>query len=448
MDFIARLARAIGIWLINKSSFPKVVIGYDCRFGGKMFAENIAKVLAMTYIKVYFSSDTITVGMLSNGIVEQNADLGIYLSAGIHSFEFNGVYLKDKDGKSLAEREIKNIADLISEQNEIDPDLLKIDRYKSSGLIVPVHLENSYITKIQNLIPEKPVSSNLPYVFDIMHGACSSVIKKLFPDAALINYQCNPGFNGIPPHPAEGNLAVLKSMVADNNHYKGGIAFDGAGENLALIDEYGNYIEYNKMLVMILYALARYDSPVSKVILGNPITTAIDKLAAQFDFEVVRTADDDASCMQQVKSKKGFVGALNHQGIALGENIPERDAVFIAYKLLIILEKHELTFHELLKQALNITGDFSYDQTALKINKTDLRNFKKQVEDNLIQSLGKYEVKKTEVFNGYRFLIDDKKWVLLRPSAKKMMMHFYVQAENYEQVKELIRETYRLFMAK
>jgi len=44
---VARLTDAVALWLLNKYRETSVVIGYDTRFGGKLFAGTAARVLAM-----------------------------------------------------------------------------------------------------------------------------------------------------------------------------------------------------------------------------------------------------------------------------------------------------------------------------------------------------------------------------------------------------------------
>src|SRR6188768_2374095 len=42
---VARVSAALAKWLLQRDPNPRVVIGHDCRFGGPLFAETVAKVL-------------------------------------------------------------------------------------------------------------------------------------------------------------------------------------------------------------------------------------------------------------------------------------------------------------------------------------------------------------------------------------------------------------------
>ena len=52
VENVASVSLACATWIHNKYKNPKVIIGYDTRFGGAMFAETVAKVLASKGIEV------------------------------------------------------------------------------------------------------------------------------------------------------------------------------------------------------------------------------------------------------------------------------------------------------------------------------------------------------------------------------------------------------------
>ena len=79
-DNVARVTIAVAKWLNIKKSNSRVVIGYDCRFGGPMFAETVAKVLSHFDIKVFLSKSFVSTPMVSLGVVNKNADLGIVIT--------------------------------------------------------------------------------------------------------------------------------------------------------------------------------------------------------------------------------------------------------------------------------------------------------------------------------------------------------------------------------
>ena len=66
---VERISEATAQWMLKKK-MTKVVIGYDCRFGGRMFSEVSATVFGNYGIKVFLSPDFVSTPMVSLGVVK------------------------------------------------------------------------------------------------------------------------------------------------------------------------------------------------------------------------------------------------------------------------------------------------------------------------------------------------------------------------------------------
>ena len=94
VDNVSRVALAISNWLASKGQNMSVVIGFDCRFGGEMFAKTIVKVLAHKGNKVYMAPEFVSTPMVSHGVLKLKADLGIVITASHNPPDYNGIKLK------------------------------------------------------------------------------------------------------------------------------------------------------------------------------------------------------------------------------------------------------------------------------------------------------------------------------------------------------------------
>ena len=106
---IARLSVAIAKWLNNSYNNPTVVIGYDCRFGGKMFSELVACILAKKNIKCYLSDHFASTPEVSFEVIKHKADLGIVITASHNPPVYNGIKLKGSHGGPLMEEHILEV---------------------------------------------------------------------------------------------------------------------------------------------------------------------------------------------------------------------------------------------------------------------------------------------------------------------------------------------------
>jgi phosphomannomutase len=105
VENVARVSKAAALWILSNYSDPSVVIGYDTRFGGKLFAETAAKVFARNNVKVYISEGIVTTPMVSLGIIRLYAKLGVVITASHNSQEYNGYKLKGEYGGPLLDRD-------------------------------------------------------------------------------------------------------------------------------------------------------------------------------------------------------------------------------------------------------------------------------------------------------------------------------------------------------
>ena len=95
---VARVSIAAADWLNRKFKNPSVVIGHDCRFAGELFAETTAKVLASKGVLVKLAKGFVSTPMVSLGVVKENADLGIVITASHNPPSYNGYKLKGDFG--------------------------------------------------------------------------------------------------------------------------------------------------------------------------------------------------------------------------------------------------------------------------------------------------------------------------------------------------------------
>ena len=75
VENVARVSIAVADWLNEKYKNPSVVIGHDCRFGGKLFAESAAKVLASKGVLVKLAKGFVSTPMVSLGVVKEKTNL-------------------------------------------------------------------------------------------------------------------------------------------------------------------------------------------------------------------------------------------------------------------------------------------------------------------------------------------------------------------------------------
>ena len=203
VDNVIRVSEATAVWLRKNYKKPIALIGYDCRFGGKMFAETVAKVFASNGIKTLLSTGIASTPMVSLGTVKHKANVGVVITASHNPPDYNGFKLKGEYGGPLLENKVKEIENLIPALPTVDTAKLNLDDYIKKGLVEYTDLETLYCKHVEKNFDIKLIKkSGVHIAYDSMYGAGQNVMKRLFPDATLLHCVHNPGFGGTAPERA------------------------------------------------------------------------------------------------------------------------------------------------------------------------------------------------------------------------------------------------------
>ena len=114
VENVSKIALAIATWLTKKYKDPSAVIGYDTRFGGEMFLEAFAKILASKGIRTFLPEDFVTPPMVSLGVKKLQTSCGIIITSSHYPSEYNGVKIQNKFGGPLSALELRDIEALLS----------------------------------------------------------------------------------------------------------------------------------------------------------------------------------------------------------------------------------------------------------------------------------------------------------------------------------------------
>ena len=160
----------------NNFENPSVVIGHDCRFGGALFAETAAKVFNHFGIKVTLADRFVTTPMLSLGVLELKADLGVVITASHNPPEYNGYKLKGNFGGPLLPDDIQAVEDFIPDVHGLDLKSLRMECVQTADL-VKMYLDKARVSFDIDAIN----NSDFNWGYDAMYGAGREAVPALLP---------------------------------------------------------------------------------------------------------------------------------------------------------------------------------------------------------------------------------------------------------------------------
>ncbi len=435
---VRRVAEATALWMKERGQ-DKAVIGYDCRFAGKMFAENSARVLGAHGIKVFLDPHFASTPMVSLGVVKLKAHVGIVITASHNPPAYSGFKLKSALGGPMSPAQIAEVEALIPETPPADlPDLSAL---RQMQLLEEVNLEDMYVEQARaHFDLERINNSFLMPAYDAMYGAGQRALPRLIPKARLLHCEYNPSFHGRPPEPITRNLGELAEYIKAHPEINCGLANDGDADRIGMFDENGEFVDSHRILLLLLLYKAGYQKEKGKVAITFSVTDKMKRLAEHFGLPYEVTPIGFKYTAEIMAREKVLVGGEESGGIAVAGHIPERDGIWIGLELFNFMTETGKTLTQLLEEVYAIVGRFSYDRYDLHVTET----IKQKVLDNCRKgayaSFGSRKVEHVEDLDGFKFYFDENRWVMIRPSGTEPVLRVYAQAPTHKEVIEILDE--------
>lgn len=444
VDNLKRVAEATARWMLLRR-MTKVVVGYDCRFGSKMFAEVTAEVLGHLGINVLLSHDFVSTPMVSLAVVKTSADLGIVITASHNPPSYNGYKLKSSYGGPSVPKEIAEVESVIPD-NPIGS-VRNIAKLKEDGLVTYLDMEQMYIDHINQNFELDLIRENVLLAYDAMYGAGQNVIKRLFDNARLFHCDYNPSFMGRAPEPILRNLPELADFLEHNPDYNIGLANDGDADRIGLFDEDGKFVDSHHILLLLLVYMYEHKGLTGKVVITFSVTDKMEKLAAHYGLDIIVTKIGFKYIAEIMQTEDVLVGGEESGGLAVKGHIPERDGVWIGLVIMEFMAKTGKTLKQLIQDVYDIVGSFDFSRDDLHIEESRKQAIIQHCQNGGLTKIGDAEVVKYENTDGHKYFLSDDRWVMIRPSGTEPVLRVYAQGPDMNQVKEVLKMTHETLNA-
>ena len=243
-DFCVHLGWAVGKVLASGGS-PLVVIGKDTRISGYMIESALEAGLASAGVDVnlFGPIPTPAIAYLTRTL---RADAGIVISASHNPFEDNGIKFFDADGNKLPD-EME-----VAIEAQLRRPVVSVGAQQLGRAYRVDDARGRYIEFCKGTIDRGVHFRGLKLVIDCAHGATYAVAPGVFselgaevtvigadPDGTNINHECGS------THPETVARKVVETGA------DAGIAFDGDGDRVIMVDANGDVVDGDEMLYVI-----------------------------------------------------------------------------------------------------------------------------------------------------------------------------------------------------
>jgi len=429
VENVERVAIATADWLLSKKDDGSILVGHDCRFGGELFAETVAKVMASKGIKVYLSKGFVSTPMISLGTVNLKTDLGIIITASHNPPEYNGYKLKGPYGGPLIPSMVEEIEKLIQDKSTVNSDSLTLDNYLSDDKIEYIDLETMYCEYVErNFDLETIKNSGLSFAYDAMYGAGQNVMRRLFPDITFLHCDYNPSFMGQAPEPIDKNLKEFSELIKISENIDCGLVTDGDADRIGLYDSKGNFVDSHHIILLLIKYLYENKGYRGKVIVAFSVTPRVEKLCKHFGLEIQTVKIGFKYICEIMIHEDVLLGGEESGGIAIKGHIPERDGIWIGLVLWEYMAKSGKTLDELIEEVYEIVGKFSFERSDLHISEELKQTIITNCKEGKYSSFGDYKVARVEDTDGWKYFFENGDWLMIRASGTEPVLRTYAES--------------------
>jgi len=444
-DNVRLVAQALSNIMINEQVQDKgFVIGFDRRFlsdkAGKWFAE----VVAANGIKVSFIDKFVPTPIVMFQTKEMGCIYSACITASHNPADYNGVKVFIEGGRDADEIITQKIEQQIAHLTQQDVNALEFEEAVTTGKIEIINPMNAFVDSIIDFIDIESIKkANLRVLIDPMFGVAKNALQTVLIngrcDVDVINDGENPAFGGLMPSPSAATLYRLKHLVAHEG-YDIGIGTDGDADRLGIIDEKGNFIHPNEVLILLYYYLLEYKGWKGSVVRNIATTHLLDKVAADHGEKCFEVPVGFKHISSQMEADDSLIGGESSGGLTIRGHIKGKDGVFASS---LLVEMISVTGKKLSEMLDEIYAKYGYAYTAegdctFKPAEKEALYNKIYVEKQLPEF--EYEIEKVSYEDGAKVYFKNGGWVIARFSGTEPLLRIFAEMEDKPTAEKVLNE--------
>jgi phosphoglucosamine mutase len=412
-DFVLKLGWAAGRILGNGRG-GKVLIGKDTRISGYMFESALEAGLAAAGVNIRLLGPMTTPGVayLTRTF---RASAGIVITASHNPYQDNGIKFISADGDKLPD-EVE-----LAIEAELDKPLTTVDAGSLGKAKRVEDASGRYIEFCKSTIPAAMNFRGLKMVVDCAHGATYNTAPYVFEELGAQVVAMGNTPDGVNINREVGSTspeAVCQAVVREGADL--GIAFDGDGDRVLMVDAKGRLVDGDQLLYII--ARSRLEGGTFR---GEVVGTLMSNLGLEhalgrLGIGFVRTKVGDRYIMEHLKQTDGILGGEPSGHIICRDRTTTGDGIVAALQVLAALQRMDVSLEAVCSEVE------SYPQVLINVR---LRERRDLVGLPAIQDA---------VFLAEKELAGQGR-VLLRPSGTEPLLRVMVEGAHRSQVESLAR---------
>ncbi|MTB68335.1 MULTISPECIES: phosphoglucosamine mutase [Providencia] len=339
-DFVLKLGWAAGKVLARHGS-RKIIIGKDTRISGYMLESSLEAGLAAAGLSASFTGPmpTPAVAYLTRTF---RAEAGIVISASHNPYYDNGIKFFSIDGTKLPDEVEEAI------EAEMEKPITCVESAELGRANRIVDAAGRYIEFCKGTFPNEQSLNSLKVVLDCANGATYHIAPNVFSElgAQVITMGCDP--NGININEECGATDVRKlqeRVLAEKADV--GLAFDGDGDRIIMVDHQGNKVDGDQILYIIAREALRQGQLKGGVVGTLMSNMGLEIALKQLGIPFERAKVGDRYVLEKLQEKGWRMGAENSGHVILLDKTTTGDGIVAGLQVLSAMVRNHMSLHDL-----------------------------------------------------------------------------------------------------
>ncbi|MCL4478660.1 MAG: phosphoglucomutase/phosphomannomutase family protein [Deltaproteobacteria bacterium] len=420
---------------------PRLIVGYDPRFMGEVFAKRSAELLAANGIDVLLTMRDTPTPVLSYYVIKHGLDGAVNITASHNPPAYTGIKFTPSWGGPAMPEETKKIETLA---NHYLREGLFRQNAGRTGRIEYIDPMSGYIDGLTDMIDFDIITkANLKIAVDPLYGAGRGYMRSICDTYGIkcvsIHEARDPYFGGGAPDPEETHLAELIKILKEDETIALGTATDGDADRFGIVDRGGKFISPNYVLAVLSeYTLSTRDYEGG---LGRSIATThlMDRIARQHQREIYETPVGFKYIGKLLTEEKIVFGGEESGGLSIAGHVPEKDGILAGLLVLEAVSRRNKSVGFLIEDVYKMVGTLYSARKDIELSEHSAANARALMENpaKLVDALKPVNIDRTD---GLKFLLEGGAWLLLRLSGTEPVIRIYAEGRRIEEADRFIKK--------
>ncbi|GAA0470335.1 MULTISPECIES: phosphoglucosamine mutase [Tatumella] len=339
-DFVLKLGWAAGKVLARHGS-KQIIIGKDTRISGYMLESALEAGLAAAGLSAAFTGPmpTPAIAYLTRTF---RAEAGIVISASHNPFYDNGIKFFSTEGTKLPD----DVETAI--EREMEKTITCVPSAELGRASRIVDAAGRYIEFCKGTFPSELSLNGMKIVVDCANGATYHIAPNVLRElgAEVITIAAQPDGMNINKECGATDLRLLQQRVlAEQAHL--GIAYDGDGDRIMMVDHEGNKVDGDQILYIIAREKLRQGNLRGGVVGTLMSNMGLELALKQLGIPFARAKVGDRYVLEKLQEKGWQLGAENSGHVILLDKTTTGDGIVAGLQVLTAMVRNHMTLHDL-----------------------------------------------------------------------------------------------------